>query len=90
MNRKIICDFINQHFVSIKSFNTLITSYGLKYMVEKELRDYISNDDLIACMVQCGFNTKRVEFLKKTAVNYYFNVSKKSINNLKRGKQWLN
>ncbi|MDC2175199.1 hypothetical protein PO073_24595 [Bacteroides thetaiotaomicron] len=69
----------------IKAINQRSSSYGLKHLIEHALRietngqiNYVSNGTLIFVMYDAGYNIKR----DGSSPNCYFNVSKKSINDL--------
>ena len=79
-------DIIACYFTPIKSINQDSTSYGLKHLVERALYketsgkiNYVSNGTLILAMYDAGFRIKR---LADSSPNCYFNVSKKSVNDL--------
>lgn len=79
-------DIIACYLTPIKSINQNSTSYGLKHLVENALRketdgkiNYVSNGTLILAMYDAGFRIKR---LAGSSPNCYFNVSKKSVNDL--------
>lgn len=81
-------DMIACYLRPIERINTSSTSYGLKHLIERALHidtqgeiNYVSNGTLILAMYDAGFRIKR---LKDGSQNCYFNVSKKSINNLNK------
>lgn len=81
-------DMIACYLRPIERINTSSTSYGLKHLIERALDiatqgaiNYVSNGTLILAMYDAEFRIKR---LKDGSPNCYFNVSNKSINNLKK------
>jgi hypothetical protein len=64
-------DWINSCIEMRQTINDAHTSYGLKHKAEKWAGMYISNDSLIAAMVELGFKAKRVH---PTSPNYFFNI----------------
>ena len=81
-------DMIACYLRHIERINTSSTSYGLKHLIERALHidtqgaiNYVSNGTLILAMYDAGFRIKR---LKDGSPNCYFDVSKKSINNLNK------
>ena len=67
-------EWINAHLGKTKTNNRLHTSYGLKHLVESRVGFYVSNDDMKAAMLDCGFTAKRVDELCCS-----YNVSERSI-----------
>lgn len=63
----------------VKSFNHYISSYGLKHYFEHDDGFYITNGQFKGAMLICGF---QVASTKK--INWYFNISKKSVNEIYR------
>lgn len=81
-------DMIACKLSPIQTFNLSSTSYGLKHLVEYALKietngeiNYVSNGTLILAMYDVGYRIKRKE---GSSPNCYFNVSKKSVNNLEK------
>lgn len=81
-------DMIACKFSPIQTFNQSSTSYGLKHLVEHALKietngeiNYVSNGTLILAMYDAGYRIKRKE---EASPNCYFNVSKKSVDNLSK------
>ncbi|MEK4148958.1 hypothetical protein NST02_18005 [Robertmurraya sp. FSL W8-0741] len=70
--------WIESNFEPIKSFNERRTSYGLKHIFESNGGFYIGNGAFKGAMLKCGYKVK-----DKTALNWIFNVSEKSIKLLK-------
>ena len=56
-------------FDTTKTINKKRSSYSLKHTVERNINTYVSNGELIAAMIICGYNY-RVD-----GINCYFNVS---------------
>jgi surface polysaccharide O-acyltransferase-like enzyme len=54
-----------------KTFNTKVTSYGLKHIAEKSMGIYIGMDSFIEAMDMLGFNKKQ-EYPE--SINYFFNI----------------
>lgn len=46
-----------------------MSSYGLKHMFEKIIGEYVSNDEMKACMIECGFNP-----LNRKELNHMYKV----------------
>lgn len=61
----------------IKSYNKHHSSYGLKHMFEHN-HFYVYNGQFKGAMLLAGFNVKNIRDL-----NWYFNISEKSIRNIK-------
>lgn len=70
----------------IKTFNTRRSSYGLKHVFERKYREvlpgtfessYVTNGQFKGAMLKAGFEVK-----DKVQLNWYFNVSEKSIKQL--------
>ncbi|AUJ26584.1 hypothetical protein [Virgibacillus dokdonensis] len=72
--QKHLTDWIKNNIAPIKSFNTRQTSYGLKHRFEDDGGFYIGNGAFKGAMLACGFKVK-----DKSAKNWVFNVSEKSI-----------
>lgn len=79
-------DMIACYLRPITVINKDCSSYGLKHVVERALAketdmklNYVSNGVLILAMYDAGFKIKRSG---DSSPNCYFNVSKKSLNNL--------
>ena len=53
-----------------KTINRKVSSYGLKHVVEKDIKRYIGNDSFIAAMDTLGFEKKEI----KGTPNYFFNI----------------
>ncbi len=70
----ILCDWIKNNLIPIKSFNDNSNSYVLKHIFEKtDIGFYVDNDDFKTAMTDCGFSVKNPD-----ATNWVFNISKKS------------
>mgnify|MGYP000932178475 CR=1 FL=1 len=76
-------DLINWCYsiAKIKSINLKRTSYGLKHIFENSKNGfYITNGAFKGAMLECGFDYKPVS---SSSPNWHFNVSEKSIKDLK-------
>ena len=72
------CEWIKKNLVPIKSPNYKCSSYRLKHLCEREMPNgYISNGAFKGAMEKCGFTA-----YKTSEVNWYYNISKKSITKL--------
>ena len=67
-------EWISANLQPRKTINRHHTSYGLKHIAERFLGFYVSNDDMKAAMVACGFEAKQVSEL-----NCSYNVSERSV-----------
>ena len=67
-------EWISANLQPRKTINLYHTSYGLKHIPERCLGFYVSNDDMKAAMVACGFEAKQVSEL-----NCSYNVSERSV-----------
>lgn len=76
-----LIDWIKSNLEAIKTFNERRTSYGLKHLFESTGGFYISNGAFKGAMLRCGFKVKNT-----FALNWTFNVSEKSIKQLKSRK----
>ena len=76
---KIAESFIKQYFRKTKTIRDDYSSYGLKHIVERNQRLYISNEDFIEAMLNCSYKAKPIPNSK----NYYFNISLRSINQVR-------
>ena len=74
-------NFINGTLNKVTAINKNVSSYGLKHICEDFLGKYVSNGELIAAMILCNFDYKRIS---DTSPNAYFNVSMKDVNKLSR------
>ena len=63
-----IIRFIELRFDKTKSIRKDISSYGLKHLIERNIETYMSNGELIASMIICGYR------YKADGINCYFNV----------------
>lgn len=63
---EIITQFIQDNFREGRGKSS---SYGLKHLVERELQDYVSNGELMLCMLHCGYKVK-----DRQGPNLYFGV----------------
>lgn len=71
---KILCDWIKENLIPIKSFNMDDSSYRLKHIFEQSPGGfYVTNDTFKQAMKLCGFNVK-----DESEINWNFNISKKS------------
>lgn len=74
--------YIKTNFAKRASFNREDSSYALKHIVEARIGRYVSNEDLIVAMVNCGFEAKPIVMGSKI---YCFNVSRKSVKSASQG-----
>jgi hypothetical protein len=58
-----------------KSMNVCRSSYGIKHIVEKHCKRYVSNGALIVAAIMAGFNIKQC---RAGGANVYLNISEKS------------
>ncbi|RKD26710.1 hypothetical protein BEP19_16020 [Ammoniphilus oxalaticus] len=72
--RRRLTEWVKANLTPIQSFNVRHTSYGLKHIFEKNGGFYIGNGAFKGAMIECGFKVQ-----DKTALNWVFNVSEKSI-----------
>lgn len=72
-------NFIHSNFSKVKTISRVSTSYGIKHLCEHYLRTYVSNGDLIAAMIMCGFNYERCN---PQSPNAYFNISIEDVRRL--------
>ena len=63
-----IINFIKLNFHKTKYISKKQTSYALKHLVERDIGVKISNGELIASMIRCGYKHKR------DGINCFFNV----------------
>ncbi|EKS24409.1 hypothetical protein [Staphylococcus epidermidis] len=79
--RKELLEWCEKSFKPIKSINKKsTTSYGLKHLFERDEEtkaSYVSNEEFRGAMIKLGFE-------HTDDVNMYFNISQKSVNNLRR------
>lgn len=64
-----IVEYIEMWFDKTKTIRKRQSSYGLKHLIERNTGTYISNGDLIAAMIICGYR------YQKDGINCYFNVT---------------
>ena len=64
-----IIRFIKLYFYRTKYINKKQSSYGLKHLVARDIGVNVSNGDLIASMIICGYKHKR------DGINCCFNVN---------------
>lgn len=50
---------IEKYLLPSNKFNDT-SSYGLKHLFERIIGQYVSNDEMKECMIECGFHPKRV------------------------------
>lgn len=67
-------NWIKENLKPIKNINSNYSSYGLKYLYEKDTGEYVSNDEFKGGMLEAGFIPDNVKNL-----NWYFNISNLSI-----------
>lgn len=79
--KKELLEWCEKSFKPIKSINKKsTTSYGLKHLFERDEKtkaSYVSNEEFRGAMIKLGFE-------HTDDVNMYFNISQKSLNNLRR------
>lgn len=71
--QKLLLDWISHNFMSIKSFNTRHTSYGLKHLIQNECDEYFTNGEFKGAMLAAGYIVK-----DKNQTNWIFNISERS------------
>lgn len=69
-----LVDWIESNLIPIQTFNDRHSSYGLKHLFERNGGFYIGNGAFKGAMLRCGYKVK-----DKSALNWTFNVSEKSI-----------
>lgn len=70
----VLCSWIKNNLVPVKSFNDKVSSYFLKHIFERaDVGFYIDNDDFKTAMTDCGFSVKNPD-----DQNWVFNISKES------------
>lgn len=72
------CELINEVLKPQSRPNKNATSYGLKHMVERIQKKYISNGNFILAMILCGYRV----YPKKEGPNVYFNVDFSLLNEM--------
>ena len=65
--------FINRGLQRRKTYNDIISSYGLKHYAEKALNRYVSNIEFKRAMVMCGYYPENPH-----EINWTFTISSKS------------
>ena len=65
--------FIKLNFEKTENINPIKSSYGLKGIIENNLKVHVANGDFVAAMILEGFK------FKQSGKNAYFNISIKSI-----------
>ena len=68
-----VADWIAPRFDKSTKICKDYSSYGLKHTVEKNMKEYVSNGELIAAMLLCGFK------YKEDAPNAFFYLDKSSV-----------
>jgi hypothetical protein len=64
-------EWINAGYIEPRStLNKKINSYGIKHMVEAWAEKYVTNEDFIKAMVDCGY---RAQQTSRGSPNFYFN-----------------
>lgn len=85
VKKKALMEFCNS-LDKIKSFNMRHSSYGLKHIFESKYREelqdasegsYITNGQFKSAMLKNGYDVK-----DKTQLNWYFNLSERSIKDI--------
>lgn len=69
-----VIQWAESRLVKMKTKTTCVTSYGLKHICEKTIGQYVSNDDMKAAMILCGFTS-----YDKNKLNQFYNVTKRSV-----------
>lgn len=81
VTREELLDWCEKSFKPIKSINKKTpTSYGLKHIFERDEEtksSYVSNEEFRGAMIKLGFE-------HTDDMNMYFNISRKSVNDLRR------
>lgn len=73
--RKVILKkWISENLSSRKTINKSYSSYGLKDLIERDINQYFSNDEIKQTMLDLGYNVEDT-----AATNWYFGISKRSI-----------
>lgn len=72
--KELLRNWIKTNLYPIKTINKWRTSYGMKHLIESDLREYFSNDEFKGGMIKEGY---KVDDL--LALNWCFNVSEKSV-----------
>jgi hypothetical protein len=72
--KKVLHIWINENLVPRKIINKSYSSYGLRDLIERDVKQYFSNDEFKGAMLELGY---RVE--DPTVTNWYFGISKRSI-----------
>lgn len=79
--RKELLNWCEKSFKPIKNINKKsTTSYGLKHLFERDKEtesSYVSNEEFRGAMIKLGFE-------HTDDMNMYFNISQKSLNDLRR------
>lgn len=79
--REELLDWCEKSFKPIKNINKKsTTSYGLKHLFERDKEtesSYVSNEEFRGAMIKLGFE-------HTDDMNMYFNISQKSLNDLRR------
>lgn len=82
--REILVNWIKTNLKPIKSINRELTSYSLKHFFENDKEGfYIHNGQFKDAMLECGFKPHR-----KKELNWFFNISMKSITKLRERGLW--
>ncbi|MGF9891553.1 hypothetical protein ABEX78_23120 [Priestia megaterium] len=72
--QEVLLTWVKNNFMPIKCFTVNHSSYALKHLFENSDEGfYIPNGAFKAAMVKCGYKAE-----DENAVNWYFNISKKS------------
>ena len=64
-----IISYIELWFDKTINISKKQSSYGLKHLVERNIDTYVSNGELVASMIICGYK------YKADGINCYFNVN---------------
>ena len=64
-----IIEYIEMWFDKTKSINKKRSSYSIKHTVERNIKVYVSNGELLASMIMCDYK------YKADGIDCYFNVS---------------
>lgn len=70
----LILQWVRENFIPSEKVLRDWTSYGLKHILEKDLKLYLSNNQFKDAMLMCGF-----EPFKADELNWKFRISRKSL-----------
>lgn len=69
----LVCAWINDDLIPRKTPNDSITSYGLKHILERDTKIYLTNNEFKDAMLMCGY-----EPVDPQELNWYYRISQKS------------